>query len=159
MLAPPLHASAGDHGLAIARHNPCLLRHQQGFRTLWRGQVPEQDLSPYLAFLAPEHGLRAAARVLLSAQRWRRLGTAGEVLAWWFRQHGSGDRVEQVLNLLGRPARRDIDVAEPETMAALLRAIARLECGGFRYDPALLTEAIVMAGLPMPRAIPAEGVR
>jgi len=146
--ASPLTDHPKLYGLAL--HNPCNIRRQN--LVDWRGACAQQPSPDFLAFVLPEWGIRAAARVLLAAWETRGIRTVAGILDHWARSHGrrGADYEGAILRLTGWRADWAPDLRDPAVMRSLLRALIEHEARTQPYADAVIDRAMHLAGLDVP---------
>lgn len=118
----------------------------------WRGACAHQPSVEFLAFDAPEYGIRAAARVLLAAHETRGIRTLVGIIDHWARSHGRGGDVENaVLRQTGWRADWTPDLRDPAVMRSLLSALMQHELRAHPpYPAAVIDRGMHLAGLDVP---------
>jgi len=150
-------APAAPDGNALPRgirnNNPCNLRPNN---TAWQGLVGTDTgggQGAYLKFASMVFGVRAGAKVLISYQKNHGIRTLLGIFTRWAPASDHNDPASYagfVAEELGVKPGSDIDIAQPRVLAALLRAIIRMENGA---PPAPIgqwvAEATIEAGIQL----------
>lgn len=112
----------------------------------WRGLAPpDQQTDPaFWRFLAPEWGIRAMVRILMS-YRAQGLQTVRSIISRWAppSENDTGSYIEAVRKAVGVGADEPLDYAQQ--LPALLRAIIRHENGFQPYSDATIAKGIALA--------------
>lgn len=118
-------------------------------RDQWIGQSATQTDSRFVQFDSAHDGIRALARVLLNYFRKYRLQTVHAIVSRYapMTENDTQAYVNFVAAALQTLPHAVIDVADPNVLHPLVRAIIRFENGRCVYDDDLIHEAI-MAALP-----------
>lgn len=149
----------------IRNHNPGNILRSPS--VTWQGQAPAaaQTDPEFVVFTAPEWGLRAICRILISYRDRHAIRTPGAIAHRWAPpQHRLPDgRVvpnhtdayaRALAAAVGASTDTILDVRDPAIMGALLAAIVRQENGQQPYGPELLRRAMDLAGLDVPAPPP-----
>lgn len=124
-----------------------------------RGKKPwiGEDRSPeararehrFAVFITPEYGFRALARTLLTYRNKHFLRTVKAVINRWAPpvENDTSAYVTQVAKALGVHQEDLIDVRDPDTMLALVRAIARHENGSDYWQDDIIRGGIQLANI------------
>lgn len=144
----------------IRNHNPGNIRRNPSVQ--WRGAAPaDQQTDPeFVVFSAPEWGLRAIVRVLLSYDR-HGVRTPAAIASRWAPAQGrrpdgttytqdSGAYARHLAAAVGAAPSAVLDLRSAGVMAALVAAIVRHENGQLPYPPDLIERALDLAGLDLP---------
>ena len=122
----------------------------------WQGQAADQSKDPrFVVFLAPEWGIRAIARILLTYQTARkardgsRIDTIREIIDRWAppNENNTGAYARHVAELTGIDVNQKIDVRDYDTMRALVVAIITHENGTQPYSDEQITAGLEQAGI------------
>jgi len=121
-------------------------------RTPWEGRVPDTQLtdSRFEQFVAPEYGIRALVRTLLTYQRKHGANTVHEIISRWApsTENQTGAYIASVCNALGGISpQRPLDLQQYEVMRRLVLAIIRHENGDQPYSAHTIDEGLRMAGI------------
>lgn len=117
----------------------------------WKGLAAQQTDSRFASFVHPKWGFRAIARILLGD--WREgQNTVRSLIEEWSPSIDvhAGKAVAQNTGAYVAAVARHLSVGPdepinvPAKLPQLLDAIARHENGGYRYDPAIITEGITL---------------
>lgn len=112
-------------------------------RTLWQGEAAEQTDSAFVTFQAPEWGLRAIAKILLTYQR-NGLDTVAKMIGRWApaNENDTGAYVASVAQFVGVDPDAPIDLTNPGLMASMIKAIVRHENGQQPFTDAQVAQAM-----------------
>jgi hypothetical protein len=134
----------------------------------WAGQSASQPDPHFVVFDAPEWGIRALIRVLLTYTSKRKaadgspIDTIAEIVARWAPPHENDTAAYTrfVSDYVGIASDKPINVRNPEIMRPLVEAIIRFENGQQPYNSEIDT-AMELAGLlklpPVPPPAPVPG--
>jgi hypothetical protein len=131
-------------------------------RTPWQGRVPDHDLSDprFEQFTAPQWGIRALARVLITYQDKHGLRTVQDIITRWApaTENNTAAYVNAVARAMGVSPLRQIDVTRHATLHALVAAIIRHENGQQPYSAATIDHGLRLAGVvpDAPKPLPAS---
>ena len=152
----------------VRNHNGGNLRRS---RDPWQGLAAEQPDREFFTFEAPEWGIRALARTLITYQDKHRLRTVAELIGRWAppSENNTGAYVDHVAGKLGVGLGEVIDVQQYDVMRPLVEAIIAHENAGYRYPAAVVDKGLALAGVvpsgrtvvvkkPQPRASRDGGV-
>ena len=97
----------------------------------WRGARAEPGDPSFEAFEAPEYGIRALARLLLTYYRMRRLRTVGAILSRYAppAENDTLSYVAHVSRALGVAPDALIDLEDHETLLRFIKTVIRHENG------------------------------
>ena len=126
--------------------------------TRWQGMAHDQSGDPrFVVFTAPEWGIRAIARLLLTYQDKHHLDTLEKIINRWAppSENVTSAYVKAVAAALKVPATAPVNVHVPETMRALVKAIIKHENGVQPYPDAVIDEGLRIAGIEGVAAVPA----
>lgn len=138
----------------IRNHNPGNIDRQPGVR--WQGMAADQSRdSRFVVFKAPEWGIRAIARVLITYQDKRRardgsrIDTIQDIVDRWAppSENNTGAYARHVARLTGIGIDEALDVYEYETMYALVQAIIAHENGEQPYKSEVIARGLELAGI------------
>lgn len=109
----------------------------------------KQTDSRFVVFVAPEWGIRAIARTLLTYQNTHKLNTVREIINRWAPpvENDTGAYVGVVASAVGVGADDVVDVDGVGVMLPLVRAIIRHENGYDPYPDATILEGLRRAGI------------
>lgn len=130
----------------IANCNPGNIRRTQ---TLWQGEAGQQPDPSFLVFAAPQWGLRAMAKILLSYQL-HGLSTVRQMIERWApaTENDTEAYVQDVASAMGLLPDDRVNLAsDPVRMAAMVKAIVRHENGQQPYPDDLIDHALALAGV------------
>lgn len=129
-------------------------------RTPWQGQLPAGQLTDerFEQFQAPEWGIRALARTLITYQDKHGLNTVRGVINRWAppSENDTGAYVAQVASKLGVTPNTPINVHEHRFMLPLVKAIIHHENGMQPYTEAQLNAGLRLAGVVPAKSLPSE---
>ncbi|HLI13462.1 MAG TPA: structural protein [Alphaproteobacteria bacterium] len=133
----------------IRNNNPGNIRRpargQAGDR--WLGLAPAQDDPDFLTFAAPYFGLRALAVILRNYHDRHDLYTLADIIGRWApaTENDTAAYLRDVAAHMGADANESLDLHDPGTLAALVKAIIHHENGVLPYDDALIARAVESA--------------
>lgn len=135
----------------IRNNNPLNIRKTD---TAWRGKVVGSD-QEFETFATPEHGIRAAARILQTYQETHNLDTVKGVISRWAppSENDTSAYVQAVSIWADFEPEEPIDMGNYDTVYRLLRAMTRMENGKptepktMWYPDDIWEKGIRMAGL------------
>jgi hypothetical protein len=113
--------------------------------TAWQGQSADQPDSRFVKFDAPEWGIRALARTLLTYQSKHWLATVRAIVNRWAPpgENNTGAYVKAVADEMGVDAEAVLRLEEsPALLVKLVRAIIRHENGRVIYADATIEEGV-----------------
>ena len=142
----------------------------------WQGLAAQQLHHRFATFEAPEWGLRAIARTLITyydnrvAKDGSKIDTVREIVERWAPAedgnpvnsytHALTKRLEEAHKAAGTEAYTDgkkrINVYDPVTMRALVEGIVLFENGTNPYSKETITNALTLAGVVTPKATVAK---
>ena len=140
----------------IRNHNPGNIRKS---RERWQGLAPTQTDPAFFQFISAVFGIRALAKVLKTYQKKHGLRTVRQIIGRWAPANGdsngplpggeykqdTGAYVTQVAKAVKVSADEAINLADPQTMVALVTAIIRHENGVQPYHTTLIRQGVDMA--------------
>lgn len=146
----------------VRNRNPGNIDRVKGVR--WQGQADRQTDRRFVVFTAPEWGIRAIARVLITYQDKRKardgskIDTIREIIDRWAPavENDTNAYVGHVAQLVGIGADETVDVYRYEVMRPLVEAIIAHECAGYRYPEGVINEGLRLAGIKVPLRSPAK---
>lgn len=117
-------------------------------RVLWQGEATTQLDPEFITFNAPEWGLRAIAKILLS-YRAHGLNTVRDIVGRWAPavENDTAAYVKAVANAVGVGPDTPLDLRNPGLMAKLVKAIVHQENGQQPYASDLVDHAVSLAGV------------
>lgn len=132
----------------IRNNNPGNVDYHQN--TQWDGLSHPPTDGRFCRFTAPEYGIRAIAKILLTYQTEYGLRTIRGLIGRWAppNENETASYVAAASEVVGISPDSACDVTDAETMGALVRAIIRQENGSQPYGDATITNALSLAGLP-----------
>lgn len=122
----------------------------------WQGLMPREDMTPeqaaekeFCVFKSPKWGIRALCRVLIAYKDKYQLDTVTKIITRWAPpgENDTAAYVWSVCEQTGFGATEVIDVYDPDTMRALVKAIITHENGGNPYSDAVIEEGMKAAGV------------
>lgn len=115
----------------------------------WQGLSSKQLDCDFFQFNAPEWGIRALARILVTYQAKHKLKSVQAIIGRWAppNENNTPAYVASVAKKLGVAPTADIDVTNPAVMRPLVEAIIFHENGQQPYPAGLLDKAMELAGL------------
>lgn len=119
--------------------------------TAWQGEVAGDD-PDFCTFSAPEWGVRAIARILLTYQAADGCRTLRQIVGRWAppSENDTDAYLAAVAGACATDPDQPIDLHGPEKMAPVVAAIIRHENGEQPYPPTLIAKALALAGLGPP---------
>lgn len=143
----------------VRNNNPGNIERVKGVR--WQGQSSNQSGDRrFVVFDAPEDGIRAIARTLITYQDKRRakdgskIDTVAEMIERWAPpvENNTDAYAEHVASLLKVGKDKTIDVYEYPVMRALVVGIIAHENGGYAYPESVIAKGLALAGVKPPKA-------
>lgn len=130
----------------IRNNNPGDIRHS---KVRWVGEADDQPDPDFVTFTAPEYGVRAICRTLLSYQSDHRCKTLRQLIARWAppSENDTGAYLSAVSRACGVGPDQPVVVRQAAVMTPLVEAIIRHETGEQPYPPALIASALSLAGI------------
>ena len=131
--------------------------------TRWQGMAAQQSDARFITFSAPEWGIRAIARTLITYQDKRRardgsrIDSVREIIERWAppSENDTAAYSRAVASALGLgPDDETVDVYRYPTMDQLVRAIIRHENGPGPYDGGWYDDAVIERGLALAGIVP-----
>ncbi len=113
----------------------------------WKGLHPQQTDPEFFRFTEPIWGIRAMAVILRNYQRRHGLRIVAQIIGRWApkSENHTAAYVAVVADRIGVTPDAALDLAEPEQLAALIKAMIRVECGRQPYPDATIRRAIALA--------------
>lgn len=139
----------------IRNNNPGNIRRDG---TAWQGMAKDQSGDhAFVVFSAPEWGIRAIARVLITYQDQHGLRTIRAIISRWAPavENDTEAYVRAVANAVGVPADAEIDVHTYADLEPLVRAIIKHENGSQPYAQSVIDEGLRRAGVIRPASVAA----
>jgi hypothetical protein len=143
----------------IRNNNPGNIRHS---KVRWVGEADDQPDPDFVTFIAPEFGIRAICKVLLSYQSDDQCKTIRQMISRW--APPSENDTEAYVNACCRASGLGPDdsanVRITSVITPLVEAIIRQECGQQPYAALLIAKGVAMAGIgqtPQPISPLAQG--
>lgn len=114
----------------------------------WRGEVEGQD-SAFETFDAPENGIRAIAKILLSYQRKRGLRTIGDIIGRWAPpvENDTDSYAQHVADNIRVLVDQPVDLSDQRLMTRVVASIIRHENGVQPYTDQTIAEGVRRAYL------------
>ena len=115
----------------------------------WQGLAREQPDKAFFTFKAPEWGIRALARVLITYQDDYDLRTVRQIITRWAppNENDTGAYVRAVADRMGVSPDRPLDVQRYDHLCPLVAAIIHHENAGYRYPQAVVDKGLALAGV------------
>lgn len=116
----------------------------------WQGMADDQSADPrFIVFKAPEWGIRALAKVLLSYREKHGRRTVRKIIDRWAPpvENNTGAYINAVAADLGVLADDEVDVRQLDVMLPLVKAIISHENGEQPYSDAQLKAGLALAGV------------
>ena len=133
----------------IRNNNPGNIDQRKPKRAGWQGAVPSAQLtdSRFEQFIAPEWGIRALAKTLLTYSRKHGLNTVRGIIDRWAPpvENNTEAYINQVAGKLGVSPCSPINVQDPKVMRVLVSAIIQHENGQQPYSDAQITDGLARA--------------
>jgi hypothetical protein len=151
----------------IRNNNPGNIERVKGTR--WQGELPVAEQmkrdNRFVVFEAPEFGVRAIARTLITYQDKRqaadgsKIDTIREIIERWAPagENNVDTYAKHVSELTDIGVSQTLDVYQWNTMKPLVKAIIAHECSGYQYPEAVIDNGLVKAGLAPPAEVVASG--
>lgn len=134
----------------VRNHNPGNIDRTTP-RTPWQGRVPDDQLTDprFEQFIAPEWGIRALARTLITYQDKHGLRTVRGIIDRWAppAENDTWAYITAVANRLGVLADDEIDVHDYATLRVLVESIIKHENGQQPYSAAVIDHGLRLAGV------------
>jgi hypothetical protein len=134
----------------VRNHNPGNIDRTTP-RAPWQGRVPDSQLTDprFEQFTAPEWGIRALARTLITYQDKHGLRTVRGIIDRWAPppENNTWAYITAVSNRLGLLADDEIDVHDYRTLRVLVEAIIKHENGQQPYSAAVIDHGLRLAGV------------
>jgi hypothetical protein len=120
----------------------------------WVGEADDQPDPDFVTFSAPEFGIRAICKILLSYQADDRCKTIRQLISRWApaNENDTDAYVDAVSRACGLGPDELACVRQASVMTPLVTAIIRHETGEQPYPSSLIAKALRLAGIgPTPR--------
>lgn len=133
-------------GLRI--HNPGHIERKGDIK--WMGMAAEQPDSRFVAFISPEYGIRAIAKVMLTYRSKHHIVTVRKIIERWAPPDDDNPTLSYahfVANKVGVEPDETIDVRDYDTMRPLVEAIIRFELGQMPYACETIDKGLALAGI------------
>lgn len=143
----------------LRNNNPGNIRHS---KIQWVGEATDQPDPDFVTFSAPEYGIRAICKILLSYQTDDGCKTIRQLISRWAppSENNTAAYVEDCSRACGHFPDETVNVRQASVMQPLVTAIIQHENGQQPYPLALIRQAMTLAGIgptPQPNLTPAEG--
>jgi hypothetical protein len=135
---------------AVRNNNPGNIRIGQG----WQGLMPRAQMNAdqaaetrFCVFLSPEWGFRAMAEIFHTYYRQDGVRTLEQLITRWAppSENDTGAYIAAVSKEISLAADTPLDFTKSDLMAAICKAIAVHECGGWFFTPADLASGVQLA--------------
>ena len=115
----------------------------------WIGEADAQPDPDFVTFSAPEYGIRAVCKILLSYQADDRCQTIRQLISRWAppNENDTGAYVDAVSRACGLGPDEPANVHTVAVMRPLVEAIIRQENGEQPYPPELILDGLRIAGI------------
>lgn len=130
----------------IRNNNPGNIRHS---KVRWVGEADEQPDPDFVTFSAPEYGIRAICRVLLTYQNIDQCKTIRQLVERWAppNENDTEAYVSAVSRACGLGPDDSAPVQQAAVMTPIVEAIIRQENSQQPYAPLLIAKALALAGI------------
>jgi hypothetical protein len=130
----------------IRRNNPGNIRLS---KIRWVGEADDQTDPEFVTFSAPEYGIRAICKVLLSYQTDDQCKTIRQLITRWAppSENPTAAYVDAVSRACGLGPDEPVNVRQASLMTPLVEAIIRQENGEQPYPSPLISKALSLAGI------------
>ena len=115
----------------------------------WQGLREEQTDGRFCQFVAPEWGIRAAVKILLTYGKKYGLNTVRKIIFRWAppSENDTESYIKVVAKGVGVASDDALDQSDPQVLLPLLKAMIRQENGKQPYDDATLEKAMALADI------------
>jgi len=115
----------------------------------WNGMASVQNDGRFIIFKAPEFGIRALAKILLSYQRKHGISTVRGVINRYAPSNENNTQayVKHVADMVGASPDAPLDFGKASVMKPMVEAIIKHENGLQPYSTALIDKGLRMAGV------------
>lgn len=130
----------------IRNNNPGNIRHSA---VKWVGQAVEQPDPDFVTFSAPEYGIRAICRILLTYQNIDQCKTIRQLIDRWAppEENNTEAYIDAVSTSCGIGPDEPANVQLASVMTPLVFAIIHQENGEQPYPSLLISKALALAGI------------
>jgi hypothetical protein len=130
----------------VRLNNPGNIRHST---RPWLGQSRLQPDPDFVNFIAPEYGIRAIVKTVLTYQADDGCKTIRQIIDRWAppNENDTSAYVDDVAERCNVSPDQPVDTHDKDVMTALVEAIIRHENGDQPYPPNLITLALGLPGL------------
>lgn len=131
--------------IGLKLNNPLNIRKSS---VAWTGKAAVQPNEDYVCFDSPHHGIRAAARNLLTYYRKYKLKTVQGIVARWAPPDDDNDTADYITRVAQRlqvKPDEELDLEDPEVLKALVVSMMPEEIGSVPYDAETLSTAVEAA--------------
>lgn len=129
----------------IRNRNPLNIRRS---KVAWQGKSEVQSDPDFEQFIDPHHGIRAAARNLLTYYRRDKLNTVQAIVSKWAPPEDDNDTsayISAVCEYMATGADTPLDLEDADRLGALVCAMMRQEIGSIPYDEQTIALAVAAA--------------
>lgn len=131
--------------LGVRLNNPLNIRKSS---IVWAGKAQVQPNEDFVTFIDAHHGIRAAAKNLLTYYRKYKLKTVQGIVARWAPPDDDNDTASYITRVAQRlqvKSDTDLDLEDPEVLKALVVAMMPEEIGSVPYDAETISTAVEAA--------------
>ena len=117
----------------------------------WVGMSADQSADPrFIVFDAPEYGIRAIARILMTYYRRHGLNTVRAIVSRWAppSENDTGAYAAHVAKRLGVAADAAVDVMNRQILRSLVNGIIAHENAGYVYPAEMIDKGVDLALKP-----------
>lgn len=144
-IARVLGSGAGAMTRGLLNKNPGNIRRTN---IKWQGMADVQPDPDFITFKSDEYGIRTICRILLTYNQ-RGLNTCRQIISTWApsSENDTAAYVADVANRCEIGPDDEIDVDNPDTMRAMVKAIVWHENGSMPYSDAVIDNGMRLAGI------------
>src|SRR3954467_7950824 len=131
--------------IGLKLNNPLNIRKSS---VAWTGKSAVQPNEDFVCFDSPHHGIRAAAKNLLTYYRKYKIKTVQGIVARWAPPDDDNDTagyITRVAQRLQVKPDEELDLEDPEVLKALVVSMMPEEIGSVPYDAETLSTAVEAA--------------
>lgn len=131
--------------LGLRLNNPLNIRKSS---IVWEGKAAAQPNEDFVSFIDSHHGIRAAAKNLLTYYRKYKLKTVQGIVARWAPPEDDNDTASYITRVAQRlqvKPDEELDLEDPEVLKALIVAMMPEEIGTVPYDEETISTAVEAA--------------
>jgi hypothetical protein len=148
-----------DTPRGLRNSNPGNIRHS---KVKWVGEAEDQPDPDFVTFSAPEYGIRAICKILLSYQTDDQCKTIRQLISRWAppNENDTSAYVADCARSCGHFPDETVNVRQASVMLPVVASIIRHENGEQPYSSTLILRAMSLAGIgptPQPNPTPAAG--